>query len=69
MKLEVKKRYKKRNKRQMVNAGGYFTPQEVELFEQRYDLAIDLRYILYMEFTYPEEAKGIRSKNQDRRRR
>jgi hypothetical protein len=57
----------KEKKKQKVDTSIKFTPQEVELFARRrengYDLTIDSRYMIWLNSTYPDEAKRLSSKN------
>ena len=50
------------------NSAHSLTPEEVELFERRYDngydVTIDSRYIMWLDSTHPEEAERLRSKDQ-----
>ena len=56
----------KEKKKQNADTSIKFTPQEVKLFARRhengYNLTIDSRYMLWLNSTYPDEAKRLRSK-------
>ena len=56
----------KEKKKQNTDTSMKFTPQEVKLFARRhengYNLTIDSRYMLWLNSTYPDEAKRLRSK-------